>query len=157
MDLDKLKLKFWNFWPPLFFSGIKITYIAKDFREIKVRLKLRFWNANYVGTAFGGSLFAMSDAFYMVMLIQNLGKDYVVWDKAAQIKYLKPGKTDVYADFKITDEDLATIHKALDKQEKLDWEKKVEIFDKHGTLVAEVNRVLYIRKKIKTPEELKKI
>lgn len=153
MDLDTFKLKFWNLWPPLLFSGIKITHISPDFREIKVRLKLRFWNANYVGTAFGGSLFAMSDAFYMVMLLQNLGKEYIVWDKAAHIKYLKPGKTDVTADFKITEEDLTFIRQTLENEEKMDWEKRVQIIDKEGVIIADVTRVLYIRKKLKKSEK----
>jgi hypothetical protein len=81
-----------NFWPPFLGAGIRVNYIAPDMKAVDVEMKLRFWNANYVGTHFGGSLFAMTDAFYMLMLIANLDSDYVVWDKAATIRYRKPGK-----------------------------------------------------------------
>ena len=72
-----------NFWPPFLGAGIRIQYIAPDMKSVDVEMKLHFWNANYVGTHFGGSLFAMTDPFYMLMLIANLGSDYIVWDKAA--------------------------------------------------------------------------
>ena len=74
-----------NFWPPFLGAGIRIQQIAPDLKSVDVEMKLRWWNANYVGTQFGGSLFAMTDAFYMLMLMANLGSDYMGWDKAASI------------------------------------------------------------------------
>ena len=82
-----------NLWPPFLGAGIRVTHVAPDMKAIDVEMKLRWWNANYVGTHFGGSLFAMTDAFYMLMLMANLGRGYIVWDKAATIRYRKPGKT----------------------------------------------------------------
>jgi hypothetical protein len=76
-----------NFWPPFLGAGIRVTHIAPDMKSVDVEMKLRWWNANYVGTHFGGSLFAMTDAFYMLMVMANLGRDYIVWDKAASIRY----------------------------------------------------------------------
>src|SRR5437868_13852984 len=81
-----------NLWPPFLGAGIRVKRIASDMKAIDVEMKLRWWNANYVGTHFGGSLFAMTDAFYMLMLMANLGRDYIVWDRAASIRYRKPGK-----------------------------------------------------------------
>ncbi len=81
-----------NFWPPFLGMGIRIVRIATDMKAVDVEMKLRWWNANYVGTHFGGSLFAMTDPFYMLMLMANLGRDYIVWDKTASIRYRKPGK-----------------------------------------------------------------
>jgi acyl-coenzyme A thioesterase PaaI-like protein len=147
MNLKPYLLRFWNFWPPLLFSGIKIVKISPDFKYIKVRLKLRFWNANYVGTAFGGSIFAMTDAFYMVMLMKNLGPTYIVWDKAAEIRYVKPGKTDVLAEFVITDEEIENIKELLKEVDKMDWVKPVQVIDKEGQLIADVKRIIYIKKK----------
>lgn len=147
MNLKPYLLRFWNFWPPLLFSGIKIVKISPDFKYIKVRLKLRFWNANYVGTAFGGSIFAMTDAFYMVMLMKNLGPTYIVWDKAAEIRYVKPGKTDVLAEFVITDEEIDNIKELLKDSDKMDWIKPVQVIDKEGQLIADVKRIIYIKKK----------
>ena len=72
-----------NLWPPFLGAGIRVKRIAPDMKAVDVEMKLRWWNANYVGTHFGGSLFAMTDAFYMLMLMANLGGDYIVWDKAA--------------------------------------------------------------------------
>lgn len=147
MNLKPYLLRFWNLWPPLLFSGIKIQHISPDYRLIKVKLKLRFWNANYVGTAFGGSIFAMTDAFFMVMLLKNLGHDYIVWDKAASIKYLKPGKTDLYVQYRLTQEEVNEIRAILENQDKMDWERQVAVHDENGEQIANVTRVLYIRKK----------
>ncbi|MGZ3727373.1 MAG: DUF4442 domain-containing protein [Pseudobdellovibrio sp.] len=140
-------LKIWHFWPPFFGAGIKIDDFSDDLRFVRVRLKLRFWNRNYVGTQFGGSLFAMTDAIYMVMLLKVLGSEYIVWDKAGSIRYVKPGKTDVTADFKLTDEHLNFIKTTLETQEKMDWVVPVEIVNSAGELVAAVERVIYIKKK----------
>lgn len=159
MNLKPHLLRFWNLWPPLFFSGIKIQHISRDFRLIKVKLKLRFWNANYVGTAYGGSIYSMTDAFFMVMLLKNLGNDYIVWDKAASIKYLKPGKTDLYVHYTLSEDDLNAIKAVLENQDKMDWERQVFVLDENGEQIADVTRVLYIRKKSqnkKTDVESKK-
>ena len=76
------------FWPPLLFSGIRVKRIAPDWRSVEVELRLRWWNRNALGTMFGGSLFAMVDAFYPLMLQHNLGRDYAVWVKSAQIRFI---------------------------------------------------------------------
>lgn len=81
-------LKLINFWPPFIGTGIRVKSISKDFTDITVELKLRFWNKNYVGTQFGGSIYAMTDPFYMLILMENLGREYIVWDKAANIRFL---------------------------------------------------------------------
>ena len=90
-----------NFWPPFLGAGIRVERVASDMKSVDVEMKLRWWNANYVGTHFGGSLFAMTDAFYMLMLMANLGRDYIVWDKAASIRYRRPGKGTVHAEFRL--------------------------------------------------------
>lgn len=145
--LKEKLLRFWNFWPPFLFSGIKIEKTSDNFRYMRVKLKLRFYNANYVGTQFGGLLFAMTDPFYMIMLIKNLGPNYVVWDKSACISYLKPGCSDVFAEFILSQEDLSEITNTLESQGKMDWKRQVEIKDKQGTIIAIVDKVVYIRKK----------
>jgi acyl-coenzyme A thioesterase PaaI-like protein len=81
-----------NIWPPFLFSGITILEISNDFRFTRVRLKKKLLTSNYVGTLFGGSLFAMTDPFYMLMILKNLGKDYIVWDKRSEIEYVSPVK-----------------------------------------------------------------
>nr|WP_201327518.1 DUF4442 domain-containing protein [Thermotomaculum hydrothermale] len=135
------------FYPPFLFSGIKVEKVSKDFRYIKVRLKLRWYNRNYVGTQFGGSLFSMTDPFYMIMLIKNLGKDYIVWDKKSCIKFIKPGTTDVFAEFRIDDEIIENIKREVDKNGKGEFPFTVEIKDKSGQLIALVEKIEYVRKK----------
>ncbi len=81
-----------NIWPPYFGAGIRIEHVNEDFRYVRVALKRSWYNSNYVGTQFGGSMYSMTDPFFMLILINNLGKDYIVWDKAARIEFIKPGK-----------------------------------------------------------------
>ena len=98
-----------NIYGPYFGAGVKATYIDKDFRQAKVSLALRWYNKNYVGVHFGGSLYSMIDPFYMLLLMNNLGKDYIVWDKSADIEFIKPGTGTVSATFIITDDMLKEI------------------------------------------------
>lgn len=141
--LDKLI----NFYGPFVGAGVKLNYMSKDFREAYVSMKLTFYNKNYMGTQFGGSLYAMTDPWYMLMLIKNLGDDYIVWDKAASINFRKPGRGKVTASFKLTEEHLNEIRATLRTQTKMDYIFKVEIKDTDGKLIADVDKVLYIRKK----------
>lgn len=142
-------VKIWNFWPPFFFSGIRIDKVSDDMRYALIKLKLRFYNRNYVGTQFGGAMFAATDAMYMLMLIHNLGPDYVVWDKTARIDFLKPGKTDLTAEFQITEDDLQNIRAETAEKGKMLWKRDVELKDAHGVVVAIAERVVYIRDKRK--------
>jgi hypothetical protein len=136
-----------NLWPPFLGAGIRVKYIAPDMKAVAVEMKLRFWNANYVGTHFGGSLFAMTDAFYMLMLMANLGHDYMVWDKAASIRYRKPGKGTVRAEFRLSDGQIEDIREKLKTLPKYEPVLSVEVKDQVGVVIAEVEKVLHVRKK----------
>src|ERR1700681_1061798 len=116
-------------------------------KAVDVEMKLRFWNANYVGTHFGGSLFAMTDPFYMLMLMANLGRDYVVWDKAAKIRYRKPGRGTVRAEFRLSDSQIDDIREKLKTLPKYEPVLSVEVKDDTGVVIAEVVKVLHVRKK----------
>src|SRR5579871_5440034 len=136
-----------NFWPPFLGAGIRIKRISADMRAVDVEMKLRWWNANYVGTHFGGSLYAMTDAFYMLMLMANLGPDYIVWDKGASIRYRKPGRGTVRAEFRLTNAQLDDIREKLKTLAKYEPTFTVEVKDEQGNLIAEVEKVLHVRKK----------
>jgi acyl-coenzyme A thioesterase PaaI-like protein len=136
-----------NWWPPLFFAGIRVTHFGQGFREIEVRLKMHFWNRNYVGVHFGGSLYAMTDPFYMLMLMENLGRDYIVWDKGATIRFKRPGKGTVKARFAITEADLDRIRAATADGQKYEPLFTVQVVDESGTVVTEVDKLLYVRRK----------
>jgi len=136
-----------NLWPPFLFTGIRVSRLSGDFRTLQVQLKLRFWNQNAVGAHFGGSLYAMTDPFYMLMLMSLLGDDYIVWDKLADIDYIKPGKGKVTADFTISQSLLDDIILHTANGDKYLPELPVYIKDEQGEVVARVNRTLYIRRK----------
>lgn len=140
-------LKFLNLWPPYLGAGVRLKRIDADMRAIDVEMKLRFWNSNYVGSHFGGSLFSMVDPFYMLMLIENLGRDYVVWDKSASIRFRKPAKGTVRAEFRLTEAQLDEIRQKVAEQPKYEPVSSIEIKDAAGTVVAEVEKVLHIRRR----------
>ena len=134
-----------NLWPPFLGAGIRVQRIAPDMKAVDVEMKLRWWNANYVGTHFGGSLFAITDAFYMLMLMANLGRDYIVWDKAASIRYRKPGRGTVRAEFRLTDEQIDDIREKLKTLPKYEPVFRVDVKDETGLVIAEVEKLLYVR------------
>lgn len=146
MTAKKLKRRL-KFYPPYIGAGVRVTEIADDFSTIRVEMPLRFYNRNYVGTHFGGSLYSMCDPFYMLMLINILGRDYVVWDKAATIRFKKPGKGLVKAVFHIPPEKVAEIKAAADTQGKVEPMFQVNVTDSEGNVIAEIDKLLYVRKK----------
>jgi hypothetical protein len=141
---------FMNVWPPFLGAGIRVTRLQPDWRAVEVEMKLRFWNANFVGTHYGGSLYSMTDPFYMLMLIENLGRDYIVWDKSASIRFRKPGKGKMVASFRLTEEQIESIRQQLQTQEKAEPTFVVQVTDESGEVVAEVQKLLHIRKKART-------
>jgi len=136
-----------NLYPPLMGAGIRITRIQADWKELDVEMKLRRWNENYVGTQDGGSLYAMADPFLMVMLMEILGRDYIVWDKAASIRFRRPGRGTVYAKFRITDAQIDEIRETLKTAEKMEREYLVEVKEASGEVIAEVKKLLHFRKR----------
>ena len=143
-----------NLWFPFRGAGIKIVHASSDYRRVEVEMRLTWFNRNYVGTHFGGSLYALTDPFYMMMLINNLGSDYIVWDKAAKIDFIKPGRGTVRAVFTLTKDDIEHIKSTADKQGKYIFDKNVEVLDEAGEVVALVVKTLYVRNKNWPGEEI---
>ena len=138
-----------NFWPPFLGAGIRVTRLTATASDVE--MKLRFWNRNYVGTHFGGSLYSMTDPFFMLMLIDNLGPDYIVWDKSATIRFKKPGRGKVRAEFRISGEQLEQIRRAVAAQGKTEPTFVVQVKDESGDVVAEVEKIVYVRQKAREP------
>jgi acyl-coenzyme A thioesterase PaaI-like protein len=136
-----------NLWPPYFFSGIRMLALSDDWSEATVVLKLRFYNRNYVGCQFGGSLFAMADPIWMLLAIHQLGRDYYVWDKAGAIDFVAPGRADVYAHFVLPPDSMDEVRQAAAGGEKVLRWFEVEVRTAPGELVARVRKQLYIRLK----------
>lgn len=136
-----------NLWPPYLFAGVRVRAIDDDWRHAEVELRPHWWNRNYVGVHFGGSLFAMADPFWMLLTLNALGRDYIVWDKAGAIEFRKPGRGTVRALFRLDDAMLDEIRAATAGDEKhLHW-CETEIVDAEGEVVARVRKQLYIRRK----------
>ncbi|MGC5629810.1 DUF4442 domain-containing protein [Georgenia sp. Z1344] len=146
-----------NVWPPMLFSGIRITHISPDARDVRVRLAKNPLTSNYVGTQFGGSLYAMTDPFWMLLVGRALGPGYTVWDKRGEIDYLRPGRTAVEAEFRVTDELLEQIRSgAADGAAHLHW-LSTDVVATDGTVVARVRKQLHVRlnptSTLREPEE----
>jgi acyl-coenzyme A thioesterase PaaI-like protein len=136
-----------NLWPPYLGAGIHVRSIAADWSEAVVELRDRWVNRNYVGTHFGGSLFAMTDPFFTLLLLHRLGGRYVVWDQAARIDFLAPGRGTVSARFAVSEARVAGIRSQAAGGAKVLPEFEAEIRDRAGELVASVHKTLYVRLK----------
>jgi acyl-coenzyme A thioesterase PaaI-like protein len=145
----RTRLRRWafNWFPAYRGTGARITYIARDWREIRIRVPLSLRTRNYVGTIFGGSMYGGVDPIYMVMLIRNLGPDYVVWDKAASIRFRRPGRTTLHARFTLDDVELDAVRTALQEAPAIDRVYTIELVDADGVVHATVEKTLHIRRK----------
>jgi len=136
-----------HLWPPFLGAGIRLRHMSEDFREAEAELKLGRLNRNAVGTQFGGSLFAMTDPFYAIMLMRNLGPEYLVWDKSASIEYVAPGRGTVRARFELTEARLARIRAQAAGGEKVLPEFDTDIVNAEDEVIAKVHRTVYVRLK----------
>lgn len=139
--------RLFNVYPPYLGAGVRVRHLADDFRSARVEMPLRWYNRNYVGTHFGGSLFSMTDPFLMIMLMRNLGREYLVWDKAASIEFVAPGRGTMIAEFTIDEALLDRLREATSAGEKhLPW-FDIDVRGADGSLVAKVRKQIYVRRK----------
>ncbi len=137
-----------NIWPPFLGAGIRVRRIRADFRDVVVEMPLRWYNRNYAGTHFGGSLSAMTDPFYMLMLIHNLGPEYVVWDKSARIEFVRPGRGTVRAHFRLDAARVEALRAACADGQPHYAEFDVDVVDTAGEVVARVHKRVYVCRKV---------
>lgn len=136
-----------NWYGPYRGAGVKIQHLANDYTSATVSMPLRWYNRNYVGTHFGGSLYSMVDPFHMLLIMNQLGKDYIVWDKAAHIEFISPGTGTVTAHFEVSSEQIDAIKQHTANGEKYLPTFEVDVIGHDGKLVAKTIKTLYIRKK----------
>jgi acyl-coenzyme A thioesterase PaaI-like protein len=139
-------LRLLNLYPPFLGAGIRVR-VSPDLRTFRVRMRLTAWNRNYVGTHFGGSLYSLCDPFFMLILVDALGPDYLVWDKEATIRFRRPGKGTVHATFHVPAERIAEIRDAADRDGKVEPVFRAEVVDERGEVVAEVEKRLWVRRR----------
>lgn len=136
-----------NLFPAYRGTGGRVRYISENFTEVRVEIPLSWRTRNYVGTIYGGSIYGAIDPIYMLMLMKILRPNYIVWDKAANIRFRKPGKTSLFAEFLLTDDEIAEIKELAQNTRSVDRIYRVELKDKDGTVHAEIEKTLYIAKK----------
>ena len=134
-----------NFFPAFRGTGGRITYISGDWREVRVKVPLSWRTRNYVGTIYGGSMYGAVDPIYMVMLIKILGNHYEVWDKAATIRFRKPGRSTLRATFGFEDAELDAIRADVNQNGKTERTYTVELKDKTGEVCMSCEKLLSIR------------
>lgn len=136
-----------SLYPPYLGAGIKVKVVGDNEDEFLVSMPLRIYNQNYVGTHFGGNLYSMCDPFYMLILLNKIGRDHLVWDKAASIRFKKPGKGTVKAHFKISETEVQDILSKVESEGKFEPFFEVEVIDEEGDVVAIVEKTLWVKKK----------
>lgn len=141
----RLERHFFNLFPAYRGTGARIRYIAADWREVRVEVPLSWRTRNYVGTIFGGSLYGAVDPIYMMMLLRNLGRGFEVWDKAATIRFRRPGRGTVSARFVVPEEELAAIRGALETSPSVERVYLVDLVDREGVVCAKVEKTLHVR------------
>ncbi len=145
---QRLMMRLVNLYPPYLGAGVRVSYPKDDAHRIDVRLGLHWWNKNLFGTQFGGSLYSMCDPHFVFIVMRHLGPGYLVWDKAAQIEFLKPGRGPVRAAFHVPASAIGEIRAAADRGEKIEPVFTAEVVaETGGEVVARVTKRLWVRKK----------
>ncbi|MHB8418398.1 MAG: DUF4442 domain-containing protein [Myxococcales bacterium] len=139
-----LERRAFNLWPCYFGTGARIVYVASDWREVRVEIPLSLRTRNYLGTIYGGSLYGAVDPIYMIMLLRNLGRGHDVWDKAASIRFKRPGRGTLHARFVLTEEELAAVRAGLEGARSLDRLYRIELTDASGRVHAVVEKTVYV-------------
>lgn len=141
-----------NLWPLYLFMGVRTDSISADWRVWELRLKSRLRNRNYVGTHFGGTLYAGLDPQFMLAYIQILGRDYIVWDKSATVRFRRPGKGTLRARLEIPEGEVEEVKRLCQEHEKVDRTYTVAWKNRQGEVVCEVEKVLHFRARHRTHE-----
>ena len=146
---QRVRKRFINLYPPFLGAGIRSHFV--DEYTIRVEMKLTPLNRNLVDVHFGGSLYAMCDPWFMIILMNQLGEEYIVWDKAANIQFIKPGRGKVFATFHVPPEKVDEIRQTVRGGQKIEPTFLVDVVDEQGQVIAHVDKLLYIRRKRSQP------
>ncbi len=133
-------------YSPYLGAGVRLKEMSKNYDRIVVEMKQRFWNTNYVGVHFGGSLYAMCDPFYMFLLMKRLGPSYIVWDQAGSIEFVRPGQGKVRAEFFLEEKRLEEIKARVERDRKTTETFHVAVMDEKNQVVSRIEKKIYIRR-----------
>jgi acyl-coenzyme A thioesterase PaaI-like protein len=140
------RLRF-NFFPAFRATGARVTWIAEDLRAVRIKIPLNFRTRNIYGTVFGGAMYAATDPLYAILIKVGLGPGYIIWDKVGAIRYRKPGRSTLYAECRVTEEDLSALRAKLETQPSVDVDKEIELVDEAGVVHATVRKTIYVARK----------
>jgi acyl-coenzyme A thioesterase PaaI-like protein len=140
------RLRF-NLFPAFRATGARVTWIAEDLRAVRVKLPLTWRTKNIYGTLFGGAMYAATDPLYAILIKVGLGPGYIIWDKVGAIRYKKPGRSTLYAECRVTDEELAILKAQLESQPSVDVEREIDLVDDQGVVHAVVRKTIYVARK----------
>jgi acyl-coenzyme A thioesterase PaaI-like protein len=143
--------RLYNLWPCWWGTGVRIRYISNDFREMRIELPLNWRTRNYVGTIFGGSMYGAVDPLYMLMLIKNLGPGYEVWDKSANIRFRRPGRSTLHVQCTLDEKQIKRL-KELANASPIDQLYSIDLVDDEGTICATIEKTIHIRKRNPAPD-----
>jgi acyl-coenzyme A thioesterase PaaI-like protein len=143
----RLERAAFNLFPAYRGTGARVTFIASDYSEVRIELPLSRRTRNYVGTIFGGSMYGAIDPVYMLMLMKRLGGDYIVWDKAATIRFRRPGRGTLFALFRLERADVDAVREAADQSGKTERQFQVDLVDRSGVIHASFEKLLHVRRK----------
>lgn len=144
------RFKFINWYPPYWAAGIRVKEVNEDITRIVVEMRMGWYNRNMFGTHFGGSLYSMCDPHYVFIVMMNLGGDYIVWDRAANIRFRRATKKKVRAVFELSQEEIQRIKEEVDEAGKQTFWRSVQVKDMAGNVVAEIDKEIYVKRKDKT-------
>ncbi|TXN37969.1 DUF4442 domain-containing protein [Flagellimonas hymeniacidonis] len=129
-------------------STARVTHVSEDLLQVTVKLPITYKNRNYVNSIFGGSMFSAVDPIPMVQLINLLDKNYVVWDKSAEILFKRPAKEHLYAEFSYTPQELDTIRTKVSLENEMEIVKITNLTNRDKTQVfCQVKKTIYIADK----------
>ncbi|CAK7038995.1 DUF4442 domain-containing protein [Kerstersia gyiorum] len=133
-----------NMHPGFRGMGGRVVHVEPDLSCMRVRLPWRRRTRNMLGSIYGGSLFGVTDGPHPLLLTLRLGRDVIIWDKQAAIRFRRPAYQVLYADFRVTDDEVASIRQVLDQEHETIRVYNVDLVDTQGTVYATVERTLYI-------------
>lgn len=134
----------------------KVVAISCDMHQVTIKLPLSYKNSNYLGAIFGGAMQSATDPIYMIQLMNILGDDYVVWDKAASIKYKRPARETIYGEFFFSEQEIAMIKEKVNEENEFDYHKSLVLKSKSDIVYAEIDKLLYIAQKEYYKQKLKR-
>ncbi|MEM6515565.1 MAG: DUF4442 domain-containing protein [Bacteroidota bacterium] len=144
-------------WSPMYRrTTAKIIEVSDDLHKVVIKLKPSWKNRNYTGTIFGGSMLSATDPIYMIQLIQILGKDYVVWDKAVEARYRRPAKTEIFGEFLFSVAEIMDIKRNVSDEKEIDVVKTMHLKDNEQNIIATFKKTIYVAEKKYYKEKLKR-